>query len=183
MEIPRYNSHLEYPNADTILDFPLIKGISSESADGAASTSNVLSVLSDNVFKVWVRPQLNSLWFAAGMEVMAFEMLDVRAVAAIEIDPDVSIGLFADAVCSCPPQMPRSLCFAYVELGITCRVDIKKGIFAVEGKVSPNSFVLHPSCHLRGGFSMYYWFDPSPYSGDFVFSVSINSLFLRSKLT
>ncbi|CAL1698580.1 unnamed protein product [Somion occarium] len=166
-----YNSHLTYPDVNNILDFPLVKGISAESAEGAASASNVLTVLSDAVFKVWVVPQNGSYWFAAGLEVLAFETLDIRAVAAIEIDPYVSIGLFADAVCSCPPKAPRELCFAYVELGITCRVDIKNGTLAVEGKLSPNSFLLHPSCHLLGGFAMYYWFDPSPYAGDFVFSI------------
>jgi len=169
----RYNSHLRYPTADDILEFPLVQGISAESASSAASSSNVLSVLSDAVFKTWVNPQDGSLWFAAGLEVLAFETLDVRAVAVIEIDPYVSLGLFADAVCSLPPAEPRNLCFVYVELGISCRVDIKHGLFSVEGKLSPNSFVLHPSCHLLGGFAMYYWFDPSPYAGDFVFSVSI----------
>ncbi|RDB20863.1 hypothetical protein Hypma_012068 [Hypsizygus marmoreus] len=166
-----YNSHLNYPTVDNILDFPLVKGISTESADGAASASDVLTVLSDAVFKVWVRPQDGSFWFAAGLEVLAFETLDVRAVAVIEIDPYVSIGLFAAAVCSCPPKAPRALSFVYVELGITCPVDIKNGTLAVEGKLSPNSFVLHPSCHLLGGFAMYYWFDPSSYAGDFVFSI------------
>jgi hypothetical protein len=168
----RYNSHLKYPTVDEILDFPLVKGISTESASGASSSSNVLTVLSDAVFKTWVHPQEGSLWFAAGLEVLAFEALDVRAVAVIEIDPYVSFGLFADAVCSLPPAAPRNLCYVYVELGITCRVDIKNGSFSVEGKLSPNSFLLHPSCHLVGGFALYYWFDPSTYAGDFVFSVS-----------
>lgn len=167
-----YNSHLNYPTADNILSFPLVQGISSQSADETSRTSDVLKVLSDDVFKIWVKPQNGSLWFAAGMEVMAFETLDVRAVAVIEIDPNISIGLFADAVCSVPPRQPRERCFVYVELGITCRVDIPNGTLAVDGKLSPNSFVLHPSCHLQGGFAMYYWFNPSPYAGDFVFTVS-----------
>ena len=167
----RYNSHVKYPNVDEILSFPLVKGISNESADAASSSSNVLSILSDDTFTKWVTPQNDSLWFAAGLEVLAFEVLDVRAVAIIEIDPFVSIGLFADAVCSLPPMVPRNECYVYVELGITCRVDIRYGTFSVEGKLSPNSFVLHPSCHLLGGFALYYWFDPSPYAGDFVFSV------------
>ena len=112
------------------------------------------------------------MWFAAGLEVLAFKALDVHAVAVVEIDPYVTLGLFADAVCSLPAGQPRDSCFTYVELGITCRVDIKNGSFSVEGKLSPNSFIIHPSCHLLGGFAMYYWFDPSPYAGDFVFSVS-----------
>lgn len=117
----------------------------------------------------------STLWFAAGLEVKAFQALDVRAVAVFKIDPDVSLGLFADAVCSIPPAMPRNNCYIYVELGITCRIDIKHGSFSIEGKLSPNSFIFHQSCHLLGGFALYYWFDPSPHAGDFVFSVSLPS--------
>jgi hypothetical protein len=168
----RYNSHLKYPTVDDVLDFPLIKGISPQSASNVTGSSNVLSILSDAAFNTWVTPQDGSLWFAAGLEALAFKALDIHAVAVIEIDPYVSLGLFADAVCSLPPGSPRDICFTYVEMGITCRVDIKNGSFSVEGKLSPNSFVIHPSCHLLGGFAMYYWFDPSPYAGDFVFSVS-----------
>ena len=168
----RYNSHLKYPTVDDVLDFPLVKGISTGSAGAATSSSNVLTILSDAVFTTWVNPQDGSLWFAAGLEALAFKTLDIRAVAVVEIDPYVTLGLFADAVLSLPPRQPRDRSFTYVELGITCRVDIKNGSFSVEGKLSPNSFVLHPSCHLLGGFAMYYWFDPSPYAGDFVFSVS-----------
>jgi hypothetical protein len=149
-----------------------VKGVSIESANNARESSNVLTVLADGVFKNWVHPQNESLWFAAGLEVKAFEVLDVRAVAVVEVDPYVSLGIFADAVCSLPPSQPPSSCFVYVELGITCRVDIHHGSFSVDGKLSPNSFVLHPSCHLGGGFALYYWFDPSPYAGDFVFTVS-----------
>ncbi|KAK2465648.1 hypothetical protein APHAL10511_002192 [Amanita phalloides] len=166
-----YNSHVKYPNADEILSFPLVKGVSSGSTDAAASSSNVLNILSDDVFTKWVTPQNNSFWFAVGLEALAFEVLDVRAVAIIEIDPYVSIGLFADAVLSLPPKLPRERSYVYVELGITSRVDTRYGIFSVEGKLSPNSFILHPSCHLLGGFALYYWFDPSPYAGDFVFTI------------
>ncbi|KAK2465658.1 hypothetical protein APHAL10511_002202 [Amanita phalloides] len=125
--------------------------VSSGSTDAAASSSNVLKHLVDDVFTKWVTPQNNSFWFA--------------------IDPYVSIGLFADAVLSLPPKLPRERSYVYVELGITSRVDIRNGAFSVEGKLSPNSFILHPSCHLLGGFALYYWFDPSPYAGDFVFTI------------
>ena len=171
-DLSRYNSHLTYPSVDNVLDFPLVKGIGPQSVGGAAGSSNVLSILSDPVLTTWVHPQEGSLWFAAGLEVLAFEVLDVRAVAVVEVDPDVSIGIFADAVCSLPPEEPWEVCYVYVELGITCRVDPKHGSFSVEGKLSPNSFVINPSCHLLGGFALYYWFDPSPYAGDFVFTVS-----------
>lgn len=168
-----YNSHLRYPNVEEIFTFPLVKGISSGTASKVSDSSNVLTVLADAIFNTWVTPQEGSLWFAAGFDVLAFETLDLRAVAVIEIDPYVSIGLFADAICSLPPNQPREQCFAYTELGIACQIDFKTGTFSIARQLSPNSFVLHPSCHLRGGFALFYWFDPSPYAGQFVFTVSL----------
>ncbi|KAK2459388.1 hypothetical protein APHAL10511_008593 [Amanita phalloides] len=166
-----YNSHVKYPNVDEILSFPLVKGVSTGSTDASASTSNVLTILSDDVFTKWVTPQNDSFWFAVGLEALAFHVLDVRAVAIIEINPDISIGLFADAVLSLPPKLPRERSYVYVELGIASCVDVRNGAFSAEGRLSPNSFILDPSCHLLGGFALYYWFDPSPYAGDFVFTI------------
>ncbi len=41
----------------------------------------------------------------------------------------------------------------------------------VEAQLSPNSFIIAPACHLTGGFALCYWFSPSSYAGDFVFTV------------
>jgi hypothetical protein len=112
------------------------------------------------------------LWFAAGLRVSAFKALDVDAVAVIELDPDISLALFAKVVFAFPPK-GRS--FVYAELGIACRLIFKQGLFTAEASLSPNSYVLDPSCHLSGGLALCYWFEPSPFAGDFVFSVSCTS--------
>ena len=172
----RYNYHLTYPTINNVLNFPLIKGISQKSSDSVGSSSNVLLALLDSVFDNWLRPQAGSMWFAAGFKVLAFEAHSVQTVAAIEVDPAVSLGLFADAICSFPPPKssgPSDFCFLYAELAITSQLNLRDGLFLAEAKLSPKSFILHPSCHLLGGFASGYWFDPSPYAGDFVFTVSL----------
>ena len=70
-----------------------------------------------------------------------------------------------------PPDVPRLLCFTYVELGLLAYVDFHQGQFRVEAQLSPNSFVMNPLCHLSGGFALCTWFGSSPYAGDFVFSI------------
>ena len=168
----RYNSHLTYPTVDNVTTFPMVQGIKSEEARTAENESNVLSILTK--FDTWVHPQNNSLWFAAGLRLTAFKALDIDAVAVIGVDPDVSLGLFARAVFSFPP---KGTTFVHVELGIACRLIFKEGLFTAEASLSPNSYVLVPACRLSGGLAICYWFDPSPYAGDFVLSVSLNFVY------
>ena len=90
----RYNSHTAYPTVGDVLSFPLVKGFEDRSViQDAENSQNVFSILT--TFDLWVHTQPNSLWFAAGLKVTAFKSLHVCAVAILEVDPDVSVGLFA----------------------------------------------------------------------------------------
>ena len=135
----------------------------------AKDNHNVLGILA--AFDVWVQSQQNSLWFAAGLKVTAFKSLHVNAVAILEVDPDVSVGLFARVNFDFPPA--GSFKFVHVEIGIACRLIFKEGLFIAEASLSPQSYVLDPSLSLSGGMALCYWFDPSRYAGEFVFSVGL----------
>jgi hypothetical protein len=93
---------------------------------------------------------------AAGLKVTAFQMLSVDAVVVFEFNPDIRLGIYGVAVFDAPSQQ-SPVKFAHVELGIVCVLDIQAGVFKVEAQLSPNSFILHPSCHLTGGFALYSW--------------------------
>ncbi|TPX64298.1 hypothetical protein SpCBS45565_g06022 [Spizellomyces sp. 'palustris'] len=162
-----YNSNLKYPSVDQVMSFPLI-------GNNVPMPGNDPMVLLESLNSTpggWISPQEKSLWIAAGLEVTAFQVLDVQALVVLEFNPYVSLGVFAKAICSVPAKTPRQDCFVYAELEISCRVELHAGFMSVEAELSPNSFVLHPSCHLRGGFALYYWFSPSVQAGDFVFTI------------
>ncbi|KNC98349.1 uncharacterized protein SPPG_06058 [Spizellomyces punctatus DAOM BR117] len=162
-----YNSNLKYPSVDQVMSFPLI-------GNNVPMPGNDPMVLLESLNSTpggWISPQEKSLWIAAGLEVTAFQVLDVQALVVLEFNPYVSLGVFAKAICSVPAKTPRQNCFVYAELEISCRVELHAGFMSVEAELSPNSFVLHPSCHLRGGFALYYWFSPSLQAGDFVFTI------------
>lgn len=49
---------------------------------------------------------------------------------------------------------------------VDCEVEwpneiLECGLFKVEAALFPNSYILHPSCHLSGRFAMYHWFKSS----------------------
>ena len=152
-----YNSLMKLPDAAQIMSYPLIEA-------SGTKADNPMDVL--NSFGSWVSTADGPLWFAVGMKVTAFQILNIDAALLLSFTPSPTIAVIADAIASMPPDAPRDACFLYVELGIIGAIDIAGGSFRVEAQLSPNSFVLYPACHLTGGFAMCYWFAGSPFEGE-----------------
>lgn len=102
---------------------------------------------------------------------MAFEVIDISAIIVINCTPDVNLAIFANGVAQMPEAVPPTECFLYVEFGFLATVDFQKGTLVIEASLSPNSFVLDPSCHLAGGFALCSWWAGSEHAGDWVYSV------------
>jgi len=164
-----YNSSIRYPAVHEVPSFPFIANSSLPGNDPLAVMEKLSSL--DPTVGV-VAPKEASYWLAAGLEAKALQVLDVSAVVILEFNPYVSLGIFGKAVAQMPPApAPRESCFLYVELGLLALVDFGAGSLRVEAELSPNSFIVNPGCRLTGGFALCYWFPPSGYAGDFVFSV------------
>lgn len=157
-----YNSYLKFPTVTDVMDFPLIK---TRDAKKPESALNAL------VTSGWFFPQEGSFWIAAGLTILAFELLDVKAVFTVEWDPKIKLGLFGLATASVPAKGPVK--FANVELGLVAVIDFDAGTLKIEGQLTPASYVLDPNCHLTGGFALYTWFANSDKvaAGDFVFTI------------
>ncbi|KAF8253308.1 hypothetical protein K440DRAFT_593079 [Wilcoxina mikolae CBS 423.85] len=159
-----YNYSLKLPSVANILDFPLVASLSAD------ANSDPLQTL--RKFDLWVAPQENSLWLAAGFTLDAFQILTIEATAIFTFSPVLGIAIVGLATASMPPNVKvDEHPFVYVELGIVGALDIAGGSLRVEAQLTQNSFILNPSCHLTGGFAICYWFQGSPYVGDWMFSV------------
>lgn len=167
-----YNSQVRTPTADQIVDFPFVKAKAlPEKLDDALEALNELI---DPSPAGWFSPASGTNWAAAGLKVSAFQMLSVDAVLVIQFGTSVKAGIFAVAVGDIP-NVSSPIKFAHVELGIAIVLDFDYGVLKAEGQLAPNSYILHPDCHLTGGFGLYYWFD-APHSdptlvGNFVFTL------------
>ncbi|KAK6516196.1 hypothetical protein TWF506_006107 [Arthrobotrys conoides] len=161
------NSDINTPTVDQVVSFPFVKpgGTGKESDSPLATISGLLD-------GTWFSPSEGKFWVAAGLKVSAFQMLNVDAVLVLKFNPSVKIGIFGVATCDVPSSK-SPVKFAYVELGISCCLDVEAGTFKLEAQLSPNSFVLHPSCHLTGGFALFSWFKDGPdaVSGDWVMTI------------
>lgn len=155
-----YNSFVRTPRLEEITQFPFVN-------DGAVSgTGNdpmkILAVMTETD-PAWVTPTNNSYWFAAGLTLVAFDILTVTAVAMVQFkEAGLIISIIADAVAQMPPGVTsRSAMIVYVEIGFICEMNMVDGYFRVEAALAPTSFLLVPQCRIYGGMALVYWFDVS----------------------
>ncbi|KAJ5380757.1 uncharacterized protein N7496_003185 [Penicillium cataractarum] len=156
-----YNTGITLPNVTNVLQFPLID---------TPDFTDPGSAISGLVKGGWFCPKAGFFWVAAGLTVLAFEVLQVKAIAVIEWDPKVQLSLFGVAVADMPAGATDQKKFAHVELGIVSLMDPEGGTLKIEGQLSPSSFVLDPSCHLTGGFAICKWFSGNV-ADDWVFTI------------
>lgn len=165
-----YNTRLRLPTLDNVNSFPFLKP---SPPPAGTPDPGPLQLLTAFTGTDWITPQEGSFWIAAGLEMRAFQCLDIDAVVTLQFEPEVTIGIVAKAIASLPtsatPDPTKS--FVYAEIGLVATLNVHAGVLRVEAKLSPNSFVLNPACHLRGGFALCYWFLGSGHEGDWVFSV------------
>jgi hypothetical protein len=167
-----YNSDVRIPTLNEVTDFPFI---ATHMLDGNTDSAlQALEKLTSPDAGGWFSPLDNTFWAAAGLKVDAFQMLSLDAVILVQFGKSVKLNLFAVAVGDIP-DVDSPVKYAHVELGIVVLVDFDYGILKVEAQLSPNSYILHPDCHLTGGFGLYYWFD-APHAekadvGEFVFTL------------
>lgn len=108
----------------------------------------------------WVTSTDNSYWFAAGLTLVAFDILAVTAVAMVQFkEAGLIISIIADAIAQMPPSVTsRSEMIAYVEIGFISEMNMIDGYFRVEAALAPTSFLLVPACRIYGGMALVYWF-------------------------
>ncbi|KAF3288811.1 hypothetical protein TWF970_005865 [Orbilia oligospora] len=161
------NSDITVPTIEQVVMFPFVKpGGTGDPNDSPLATINGL------LNGTWFNPSEGKFWVAAGLKVSAFQMLNVDAVLVLKFNPGVQMGIYGVATCDVPSSK-SPVKFAYVEMGISCTLDVEAGTFKVEAQLSPKSFVLHPSCHLTGGFALFSWFKDgeNAVAGDWVMTI------------
>ncbi|KAF3104127.1 hypothetical protein TWF102_000174 [Orbilia oligospora] len=168
-----YNMDLHWPTVAEVPQFPFLIGDSSAPpSDPMTELNSLINVSSSNA---WVTPKADCMWFAVGLSANAFKVLSVDAVVVVQFAPAVRLGIYGVATCDIPSTAAKGK-LAHVELGISATVDPETGTLKIDTQLSPTSYILDPSCHLTGGFSLYSWWQPkggpvNPYAGDWVLTI------------
>ena len=159
-----YHSQLTLPTVDNVTAFPFLR---------SPTHSDPLGILKGYLADpTWFTPFDGKNWLTAGLTAKAFHALTVSAAVVLDLDTDVIFGVFAHVNASVPAEKANDAeRFAVADMGLCALMDYGKGIFQVEGQLTPASYILSKDCKLRGSFALCYWFEGSGHEGDWVFTV------------
>jgi hypothetical protein len=108
--------------------------------------------------------QQGEIWFAAGISFTSFALVDGIAVVSVSIGDGLEIALLGLARMALPrPQ----LALVSIELGLVVRFSTKEGVLWIQAQLTENSWLLHESVRLTGGFAFVTWYK-GQYAGQFV---------------
>ena len=158
------NRILKLPTIDRISSYLLLPNNAPKAAGSPSST--IATVL----------PQLQSIfldkpgefWVAAGIKFTSFEMIEAFVLVTVAFGVDLQIAVLGTCAMTFPKGDPFPV--AYVEVDLIASFTPSTGVLAVDGKLSPASFIYGGFCKLSGGFAFYAWFS-GPNQGNFVVTI------------
>ncbi|HET6159916.1 MAG TPA: DUF6603 domain-containing protein [Dongiaceae bacterium] len=106
-------------------------------------------------------------WFAAGISFNSFALVDGIAVISVKVGDGFELALLGLARMALPRP---EIALVSIELGLIARFSTKEGVIWVQAQLTENSWLLHESVRLTGGFAFVSWFD-GPRAGEFVLTM------------
>nr|RNJ67924.1 MAG: hypothetical protein EDM05_17615 [Leptolyngbya sp. IPPAS B-1204] len=161
-----YNRSLILPAVDQIQTFPFVAGLTDSRQVGGtnATPATALAAIASSV-----PPTRGEDWLAVGLQFTSFELIQSHALLVVEFGKELEIALLGLSTIKLPAEGPET--FAYAELELEVVLKPAEGEFSAIAVLTPNSYVLDPSCHLTGGFAFCLWFGSNQHAGDFVLSI------------
>ena len=164
------NNLLKLPTLDNLPGYILLPGPGSKAPAAEATPEQTINKVLPQMQRYFI-PQPGQYWVAAGIAFSSFEMINAFALVTVSFGVDFQIALLG----SCSMNFPTAATdpIAYVEIDIMASYATSTGLLAVEGILSPASYIFGSFCKLTGGFAFYIWINPpatddGPKAGDFV---------------
>lgn len=167
------NNKLKLPTVDQLGTYILLPGPGSKAPkEGDSPQSTIATVLPQ--LQAYFIQEPGQYWMAAGIAFSSFEMVTAFALVTASFGVDFQIALIGSCSMTFPKGTSRPV--AYVEIVIMASYTQSSGLFAVEGVLSPTSYIFGDFCRLTGGFAFYIWINPpvteeGPRPGDFLVSL------------
>lgn len=116
----------------------------------------------------YIHPQAGMNWVAAGLDFTSFEMVDSSALATVSFGVDFGVALLGVTRVTVPKLDPEPI--VYLEITLEAQFKPSAGLLAVDGRLTPASFLFAKLCRITGGFAFYLWV-AGEHEGDFVISI------------
>lgn len=167
------NNRLVLPTLDELPGYILLPGPGSKAPKQEATAKDTIAKVLPRMQKYFVQ-QPGQYWMAAGVSVTSFQMINAFAVLTVSFGVDFQIGIIGSASMKFPKGTASPA--AYVEIAVMASYCESSGLLAIEGAISPSSYILGDFCRLSGSFAFYIWLSPpavtgGPRKGDFLVSV------------
>src|SRR5271169_3170725 len=155
------NRRLTLPPIEDVQNFPLIQAAMGK--QGFTDLKELPTKLRDHV-----APAVGSFWVAAGVKFTSYAMIESFVLLSVSFGLEVEIGLLGLSRMSVPPPGKETLQpIACAELALRAVIRPADGVFALEGRLTSESYIFSKSCRLTGGFAFCVWFK-GDLAGDFV---------------
>lgn len=158
------NRSLKLPTIDEIATYPLLPN---NAPQPAGSPSDTIAKVLPELQSIFVNNP-GEYWLAAGIQFTSFEMIDAFVLVTVAFGVDLQIAVLGSCAMTFPKGDPYPV--AYVEVDLIASFTPSTGLLAVDGKLSPSSFIYGGFCKLSGGFAFYAWF-AGDNKGNFVVTI------------
>src|SRR5260370_36104709 len=145
------NRALKLPTIDELPTYLLLPSNAPKPAGSPSATvANVLPKLQS----IFVN-QPGQYWVAVGIQFTSFEMIEAFVLLTVAFGVDLEIALLGTCSMTFPKSEPYPV--AYIKVGLIASFRPSTGLLAVDGKLSPASFIYGGFCMISGGFAFYAW--------------------------
>ncbi|KVZ49470.1 DUF6603 domain-containing protein [Burkholderia ubonensis] len=154
-----FNRSLVVPDVSGVAAFPLVQWAQGSGAPPMDPTKpigdQVMAALTQLTQAGVVAPVVGDYWLAAGVQFTSFEIVNSFALLTLSVGTDVEIAVLGLSTATLPPAEPVPVAEVQLELELSFSFD--KGLLAVAGQLTNNSYVFTRECRLTGGFAFYLW--------------------------
>lgn len=168
-----FNRKLLLPDLDGVPEFPFVKWAVGQGNPPGIQHGKGIGPQVDQVLTTLARggivtPSVGEDWLAVGIRFTTFELVDSFALLTAIFGNEFEVALLGLSRLTVPVAVDPPV--ARVELALKASFAAKTGLLAISGKLTSNSYILSPNCHITGGFAFYTWFSGF-HEGDFVISL------------
>lgn len=155
------NRSLKLPTVDQISGYLLLPANAPKATDSPGST---ISTVLPQVQSIFIEDP-GEYWIAAGIEFTSFEMIKAFVLLTVAFGVDLQIDMLGTGAMTFPKDEPYPV--AYIDVDLIASFTPSTGLLAIDGKLSPASYIYGGFCKLSGGFAFYAWFSGAN-AGNFV---------------
>lgn len=167
-----FNRKLAIPDVGGVATFPLIAWAQGDNPPKMDPSQPIGGQVADVLTRLAqsgvVAPSVGDYWFAVGVQFTSFEIIKSFALITVSLGADTEIALLGLSTMTLPPDDASPV--AEIQLALEVAFAFDKGLIAVAGQLTNNSYVLSRACRLTGGFAYYLWFR-GDHAGETVLSV------------